>query len=171
LQILQFYDEHGEAKTKKYFGVNRKTVWTWKHKLVTARGQLAAWIPQSTRPKRVHRRGTDPHNLRREMAKKKQTNVKRETRSPAVAPAAVPAAVPADSAPEVSFPIVGIGASAGGLAAIEAFFAAMPPDTENGRCDPTPQPPSLSGKGEQNRVVQFCHPERSEGSLPCAIVR
>ena len=31
-----------------------------------------------------------------------------------------------------SFPIVGIGASAGGLAAIEAFFAAMPADMETG---------------------------------------
>ena len=30
------------------------------------------------------------------------------------------------------FPIVGIGASAGGLAAFEAFFAAMPADTESG---------------------------------------
>jgi hypothetical protein len=24
LKIIQFYDEQGEAKTKKYFGVNRK---------------------------------------------------------------------------------------------------------------------------------------------------
>ena len=31
-----------------------------------------------------------------------------------------------------NFPIVGIGASAGGLAAIEQFLAAMPPDTESG---------------------------------------
>src|SRR5881296_1680343 len=31
-----------------------------------------------------------------------------------------------------SFPIVGIGASAGGLAAFEAFFSAMPADTEPG---------------------------------------
>ena len=30
------------------------------------------------------------------------------------------------------FPIVGIGASAGGLAAFEAFFSAMPTDTEPG---------------------------------------
>ncbi|MEE4356800.1 MAG: chemotaxis protein CheB [Desulfococcaceae bacterium] len=29
----------------------------------------------------------------------------------------------------ISFPVVGIGASAGGLAALEAFFAAMPPDS------------------------------------------
>src|SRR5215510_11102255 len=30
------------------------------------------------------------------------------------------------------FPIVGMGASAGGLAAFEAFFSAMPPNTESG---------------------------------------
>ncbi len=33
---------------------------------------------------------------------------------------------------EVTFPIVGIGASAGGLAAFEAFFSGMPADTETG---------------------------------------
>ncbi len=33
---------------------------------------------------------------------------------------------------EITFPVVGIGASAGGLAAIEQFLAAMPPDTESG---------------------------------------
>src|SRR3979409_110665 len=33
---------------------------------------------------------------------------------------------------QVSFPIVGIGASAGGLAAFEAFFSAMPSDAEPG---------------------------------------
>ena len=34
--------------------------------------------------------------------------------------------------PDKGFPIVGIGASAGGLAAFEAFFSAMPADTETG---------------------------------------
>ncbi|MBN2577442.1 MAG: PAS domain-containing protein [Pirellulales bacterium] len=34
--------------------------------------------------------------------------------------------------PEADFPIVGIGASAGGLAAFEAFFSAMPVDTDPG---------------------------------------
>jgi len=33
---------------------------------------------------------------------------------------------------ELAFPVVGIGASAGGLAAIEKFLASMPPDTESG---------------------------------------
>ena len=34
--------------------------------------------------------------------------------------------------PDKSFPIVGIGASAGGVAAFEAFFSGMPPDTDPG---------------------------------------
>ena len=36
------------------------------------------------------------------------------------------------SFPEVGFPVVGIGASAGGLAAFEAFFSGMPADTDPG---------------------------------------
>ncbi len=36
------------------------------------------------------------------------------------------------ASPNASFPIVGVGASAGGLAAFEAFFSAMPADTEPG---------------------------------------
>ena len=56
-------------------------------------------------------------------------------------PAAVPAASAALEAPnaakpspnfEENFPIVGIGASAGGLAAFEAFFSGMPADVEPG---------------------------------------
>ena len=39
---------------------------------------------------------------------------------------------PAETAPDASFPIVGIGASAGGLAAFEAFFSGMPVDTDPG---------------------------------------
>ena len=34
--------------------------------------------------------------------------------------------------PKGGFPVVGVGASAGGLAAFEAFFSAMPPDTDPG---------------------------------------
>jgi hypothetical protein len=37
-----------------------------------------------------------------------------------------------EKSPDPGFPIVGIGASAGGLAAIEAFFSAIPTDTETG---------------------------------------
>ena len=39
---------------------------------------------------------------------------------------------PVAGVPEGGFPVVGIGASAGGLAAFEAFFSAMPADTESG---------------------------------------
>jgi len=34
--------------------------------------------------------------------------------------------------PKAGFPIVGIGASAGGLAAFEAFFSGMPAETDPG---------------------------------------
>jgi two-component system CheB/CheR fusion protein len=39
---------------------------------------------------------------------------------------------PSDAPPSGAFPIVGIGASAGGLGAFEAFFSAMPTDPEPG---------------------------------------
>ncbi|MBU1747173.1 MAG: PAS domain-containing protein [Chloroflexi bacterium] len=57
------------------------------------------------------------------MTKKKQT--------PAAPTSADPTATAAEE-PAPGFPVVGIGASAGGLAAFEAFFSAMPADTETG---------------------------------------
>ena len=49
------------------------------------------------------------------------------------APAAAADTVPGPASPDPdNFPIVGIGASAGGLSAFEAFFAGMPPATEPG---------------------------------------
>jgi two-component system CheB/CheR fusion protein len=50
------------------------------------------------------------------------------TRSPAVRTRAQPAIPPIPSASE-RFPIVGIGASAGGLEALETFFGHMPPES------------------------------------------
>ena len=64
LKIIQFFDEHGEAETKKYFGANRKTIWTWKRKLERAAGQLQALCPQSTRPHQTRRMQTDPRIVR-----------------------------------------------------------------------------------------------------------
>ncbi len=52
-----------------------------------------------------------------------------EIQSGALNNAAVPEGVEADTA---GFPVVGIGASAGGLAAFEAFFSGMPADTDPG---------------------------------------
>lgn len=60
LKIIQFYDEHGEAATRKYFGANRKTIWTWRRRLERAGGALQALQPRSTRPKRTRRMQTDP---------------------------------------------------------------------------------------------------------------
>jgi two-component system CheB/CheR fusion protein len=42
-----------------------------------------------------------------------------------------------------SFPIVGIGASAGGLETLNVFFSAMPPDTQHRlRGHSAPEPPA-----------------------------
>ena len=70
-----------------------------------------------------------------------QQEIQSPTEEPASAPPALVEAEPAAAAdlgvrpeaqPEKDFPIVGIGASAGGLAAFEAFFSAMPTNTESG---------------------------------------
>lgn len=53
------------------------------------------------------------------MTLKKQANPKKESILP-------------EEQPSQGFPIVGIGASAGGLAAFEAFFSAMPADNDSG---------------------------------------
>jgi two-component system CheB/CheR fusion protein len=52
-------------------------------------------------------------------------------RQPAATPNS-PTAKIADVPPDSSFPVVGIGASAGGLAAFEAFFAGMPENADPG---------------------------------------
>ena len=43
-----------------------------------------------------------------------------------------PTAEAAEGFAAVNFPIIGIGASAGGLAAFEAFFSGLPADTDPG---------------------------------------
>ena len=76
--------------------------------------------------------------------KKVKTTIKREPASlenvEAVIPTAPPPPVGEELAaeadlgvhPKAGFPIVGIGASAGGLAAFEAFFSGMPAETDPG---------------------------------------
>ncbi len=74
------------------------------------------------------------------MAKKqaplRRTDVARKSaRKPAASQSETPAAaqlIPFEPVPAKSFPIVGIGASAGGLAAFEALLTAMPPITDRG---------------------------------------
>lgn len=76
------------------------------------------------------------------MAKKRKPSVKQEAPSleeaerdtPATPPVEAEPAAGADLGvrPEAGFPVVGIGASAGGLAAFEAFFSGMPADTDPG---------------------------------------
>jgi len=59
------------------------------------------------------------------------TPQKPRSNTQSVAPTPVPAS-PAETpaSPEIAFPIVGLGASAGGLAAFEAFFGGMPANTD-----------------------------------------
>ena len=79
------------------------------------------------------------------MTRRRKQSGKRKIQSPSDGPASAPQAlmgperaavadpaVRSDLQPEKGFPIVGIGASAGGLAAFEAFFSAMPADTVPG---------------------------------------
>jgi len=56
---------------------------------------------------------------------------RRKSKKPAGTPDAIAVEPPSANADQ-SFPVVGIGASAGGLAAFEAFFAGMPADTDPG---------------------------------------
>lgn len=68
------------------------------------------------------------------MAKRKKDTQKPMTQPPEAAsrdsPAATSEPAPQPKEPSMQFPVVGIGASAGGLAAFEAFFSAMPADTD-----------------------------------------
>jgi two-component system, chemotaxis family, CheB/CheR fusion protein len=69
------------------------------------------------------------------MKKKRTVSMKQEISAPEEAPPEATVSAPeADmlSHGQTGFPIVGIGASAGGLAAFEAFFSAMPADTNPG---------------------------------------
>ena len=56
-----------------------------------------------------------------------------EPETPEAVPTPIPAEPPVPSAPaSLGFPVVGIGASAGGLAAFEGFFSGMPADVDPG---------------------------------------
>ncbi len=69
------------------------------------------------------------------MKKKRTVSMKQEIFTPEEAPPEVSVSAPEADMPsqgQTGFPIVGIGASAGGLAAFEAFFSAMPADTDPG---------------------------------------
>jgi two-component system CheB/CheR fusion protein len=69
--------------------------------------------------------------------KRPKASAKTRAAAPRAAKQKAPQPMPTPSSPQpalplTAFPIVGIGASAGGLAAFEAFFSAMPPNTESG---------------------------------------
>lgn len=56
-KIIEFYGEHGEEETKKFFKVNRQLISVWKKRLNLTSGRLIGLIPSSTKPK--HNRKSD----------------------------------------------------------------------------------------------------------------
>ncbi len=58
---------------------------------------------------------------------------------------------------ECPFPIVGIGASAGGLEALEIFLKNVPPELRHGFCDRSTPRPELT-KGIMVELLQRSHP-------------
>jgi len=58
VKILEFYNDYGEAATKRAFDVSRSTIYLWKQKLKRQRGRLSALSPLSTAPKTRRRRQT-----------------------------------------------------------------------------------------------------------------
>src|SRR5262245_44006341 len=63
------------------------------------------------------------------MAKERKGKQAKPRKAKAPPPAAQPAPAPSGDGALTGFPVVGIGASAGGLNAFKKFFAAMPPDS------------------------------------------
>ncbi|HUF80783.1 MAG TPA: chemotaxis protein CheB, partial [Burkholderiales bacterium] len=87
------------------------------------------------------------------MAKRKKVHSKKAgpkaaPKKSTAAPAAATVAASDGAAPSAAFPIVGIGASAGGLGAFEAFFSAMPSGSGSG-----------SGSGMAFIIVQHLAPD------------
>ena len=59
LEIIQFFDQYGEAATKEAFGADRKVVSRWRGRLTSSGGKLAALVPHSTKPHTLRAPRTD----------------------------------------------------------------------------------------------------------------
>jgi transposase InsO family protein len=57
LNVLRFWERHGLAATQEAFGVSRRTLFAWRAQLRRGEGKPHTLAPQSTRPKRLRRRG------------------------------------------------------------------------------------------------------------------
>src|ERR1035437_10368134 len=69
---------------------------------------------------------------------------------------ATPVAQSPETTGAVGFPVVGIGASAGGLAAFEAFFSGMPADTDPGMAFVLVQHLAPDHKSILSEIIQRC---------------
>ena len=60
LEIIQFYEQWGEAATKQAYGADRKVISRWRQRLKKGGGHLQALLPRSTRPHHVRRSAIPP---------------------------------------------------------------------------------------------------------------
>ncbi|EKD62765.1 MAG: integrase catalytic region [uncultured bacterium] len=58
MEMIRFYDAHGEAITKQAFGVDRKVISRWKQRLKNGEGSLSSLVPKSTRPHQTRQPAT-----------------------------------------------------------------------------------------------------------------
>jgi len=60
LVIIKFYDDYGEAATRRAFGASRSTVYLWKQKLKRAGGKTSSLAPGNKAPKNKRKRVVHP---------------------------------------------------------------------------------------------------------------
>src|SRR3990167_7591619 len=63
MEMIRFYDAHGEAITKQAFGVDRKVISRWKQRLKNGEGSLSSLVPKSTRPHQTRQPATKNQNI------------------------------------------------------------------------------------------------------------
>src|SRR3989344_1388221 len=59
LEIIQFFDKHGEGATKEAFEADRKVISRWRQRLNSSRGKLSSLVPLSTKPHTLRTPKTD----------------------------------------------------------------------------------------------------------------
>ncbi|MFZ2202654.1 MAG: integrase core domain-containing protein [Microgenomates group bacterium] len=59
LEIIQFFNKHGEMATKEAFGADRRVISRWQQRLTKSKGRLSSLIPISTKPHTLRTPKTD----------------------------------------------------------------------------------------------------------------
>lgn len=59
LEIIQFFNKHGETAAKEAFGADRKLISRWRRRLIKSGGKLSSLVPVSTKPHTLRMPRTD----------------------------------------------------------------------------------------------------------------